>query len=435
MKKENSHILKGNIVYSRDKENLIIKENSYLVVVKGLVEGIYKEIPSKYQDLPLKDYKDSILIPGLVDLHVHAPQYAYRGLGMDMELLDWLEAHAFPEEAKYGDNSYAEFAYRIFVEDLYRSATTRACIFASRHGSGSSILMRLLDQAGLRAYVGKVNMDRNCPDYICEGSAAESLEETKKWIEESLSLSDRVKPILTPRFVPTCSDELMVGLGLLQKKYQLPVQSHLSENPKEIEWVSELCPWSKHYGDVYRQFGLFGGENCKTVMAHCVYSGEKELDLIKKRGVYIAHCPQSNMNVSSGIAPIRSYLDKNLKVGLGSDIAGGSSLSIFRAMVDAITSSKLYWRLVNQDCKPLDMEAAFYMASKGGGEFFGKVGSFETGYEADVLVLNDERLKHPQKLSVRDRLERMVYLSDEREIIGKYVAGEELFSRLEKTEN
>lgn len=430
MKREKSHILKGHIVYSRDKESLIVRENAFLVIEDGFVGGIFKEIPTEFGALPLRDYGDSLLIPGLSDLHVHAPQYAYRGLGMDMELLDWLEAYAFPEEAKYEEEAYAENAYKLFVKDLGDSATTRACIFASRHAKSSTVLMELLDKTGLRGYVGKVNMDRNCPDYICESSPEQSLLETEEWILKHRSASERIQPILTPRFVPACSDKLMEGLGRLQRKYALPVQSHLSENPKEIEWVKRLCPWSSSYGDAYRHFGLLGGEGCKTVMAHCVYSGEEEIALLKERGVYIAHCPQSNMNVASGIAPVRSYLERGLRVGLGSDIAGGSSLSLFRAMVDAIASSKLYWRLVDSSCKPLNMEETFYMATRAGGEFFGKVGSFEEGYEADVVVLSDRRLACPNQLSVRDRLERLVYLSDEREIIGKYVAGEELFSKI-----
>lgn len=137
----------------------------------------------------------------------------------------------------------------------------------------------------------------------------------------------------------------------------------------------------------------------------------------------MAHCPQSNTNLASGIAPVRTYLEEGISVGLGSDMAGGFTESIFRAMADAIQVSKLYWRLVNQQKKPLTLEEAFYLATKGGGAFFGQVGSFETGYELDAVVLDDTGLKHPQQLGIRERLERFIYLSDERHIVGKYAAG------------
>ena len=178
----------------------------------------------------------------------------------------------------------------------------------------------------------------------------------------------------------------------MQKEYQVPVQSHLSENLSEIAWVKELFPWSSCYGDVYHQCGLFGRE-AKTIMAHCVHSCDIEVEMMREKGVYVAHCPQSNINLSSGIAPIRRYLEEGIPVGLGSDIAGGANLSMFRHMADAIGASKLYWRLVDQEKKPLTMEEVFYLATKGGGSFFGKAGSFEKGYELDALVMDDHDIE------------------------------------------
>ena len=200
------------------------------------------------------------------------------------------------------------------------------------------------------------------------------------------------------------------------------MQSHLSENFGEIEWVKELCPGTHFYGEAYHQFQLFGGD-CPTIMAHCVHSSEEELALMKKQGVYVAHCPQSNTNLSSGIAPARHYLEAGLHVGLGTDVAGGFSLSMFRAMADAIQVSKLRWRLIDQTQAPVTLEEAFYMATIGGGSFFGKVGSFEKGYEFDAMILDDSNIRHPQEISTRDRLERLVYLSDDRNLVGKYVQG------------
>ena len=162
-------------------------------------------------------------------------------------------------------------------------------------------------------------------------------------------------------------------------------------------------------------------------MAHCVYSSDAELSLMKTRGVFIAHCPQSNTNLSSGIAPIRHYLEEELHIGLGTDIAGGHSLSMLRAIADAIQVSKLRWRLVDDSQKPLSLEEAFYMATMGGGAFFGKVGTFAEDYEFDALILDDSRLRHPQPLNSRERLERLIYLADDSCIAGKYVSGNKIF--------
>ena len=203
------------------------------------------------------------------------------------------------------------------------------------------------------------------------------------------------------------------------------MQSHLSENLSEIEWVKELCPYAEFYGDAYDHFGLFGAD-APTVMAHCVYSTEEEIQRMKENGVYVAHCPESNENLSSGIAPVKRYLEEGLSVGLGSDVAGGSTENLFRAMAHAIQMSKMRWRLVDQKYPALKSEEAFYMATKGGGSFFGKVGSFEEGYEFDAVILDDSRLESSRQMCVKDRLERMIYLADEREVKAKYVRGNKI---------
>lgn len=418
-------VLKGNICYSHNARRLECMEQGYLVCEDGRSAGVYKELPQIYAGFPLMDYGDRMIVPGLTDLHIHGPQYPFRGLGMDLELLDWLNTRTFPEEARYSDREYARNAYRIFAEDMKRGGTTRACIFGTLHREATVELMDLMEATGLKTMVGKVNMDRNCPDFLVEESAEASLREARLWLEEIKGRYSNTQPILTPRFIPTCTDELMEKLKGLQKQYGLPVQSHLSENMGEIAWVKELCPWSECYGDVYDHFGLFGGD-VKTIMAHCVWSGEEETERLRERGVYVAHCPQSNTNLSSGIAPVRRYLDQELKVGLGTDVAGGSSASVFRAMADAIQVSKLRWRLQDESLKPLTVMEAFYLGTKGGGSFFGKVGSFEVDYEFDALVLNDSGLRHPQPLNLQERLERFIYLADERHIEAKYVAGKKV---------
>ena len=419
-------ILKGNIVYSKNKDELRILKDHYLISESGLVKGVFEKVPPEYAQVSVSDYGECLIIPGLTDLHVHAPQYTFRAMGMDMELLEWLETNTFPEEAKYQDLEYARRAYRIFTDNLKRSATTRACIFGTIHRDATLLLMDQLEQSGLVTYVGKVNMDRNCPDYLREESAEESGIQTVEWIKDVLHKKyQNTMPILTPRFTPSCSDELMENLKKIQMYYQIPVQSHLSENPGEIAWVKELCPWSEFYGDAYDRFGLFGADG-KTVMAHCVYSGKEERQRMKENGVFIAHCPESNMNLSSGVAPVRTFLKEGLHVGIGSDVAGGSTENLFKAMALAIQASKLRWRMQDDSLKPLTLEEVFYIATKGGGEFFGNVGSFEPGFELDAVVLNDTRIVHSQNLDVRERLERMIYLADEREVRAKYVRGREI---------
>ncbi len=423
---DKNFVLKGNICYSEDRNLLRTVEQGYLVCLEGKSEGVFKELPEQFLNLPLTDWGDNMIIPGLIDLHIHAPQFSFRGLNMDLELLDWLNTNTFPEEAKYKDLDYAKKAYEIFADTMKKSGTTRACIFATIHRPATEVLMDLMEETGLKTMVGKVNMDRNSPEYYCENSAAESERDTAAWLEHVKSRYENVSPILTPRFIPSCTDELMERLSRIQKKYRIPVQSHLSENQSEIQWVRDLCPASRFYGDAYDQFGLFGG-NVKTVMAHCVYSTEEEISLMKERGVFIAHCPQSNTNLSSGVAPVRTYLNQKMNIGLGTDVAGGSGESIFRAMVDAISVSKLRWRLLDESLKPVTVEEAFYMGTLGGGSFFGKVGSFLKGYEFDALILDDSGLPHPQPLSLKERLERFIYLSDDRHIKGKFTEGSRIF--------
>jgi guanine deaminase len=214
----------------------------------------------------------------------------------------------------------------------------------------------------------------------------------------------------------------MRRLGEIQKQYKLPLQSHLSENKGEVAWVRELCPGSAHYGDAYRQFGLFGGD-APTIMAHCVWSGENEIELMRQGGVFVAHCAQSNANLTSGIAPVRRFLERGLKVGLGSDIGAGCHAAIFRAMSDSIQASKLYSRLVDETAKPLTITEAFYLATLGGGGFFGKVGSFTAGYEFDALVIEDRDLQGPDGNGINERLEKIAYLSDDRHVREKYIRG------------
>ena len=424
-----SFVVKGNVCQTTNPKELDLHESAYIVCVDGVSKGIFDVLPEKYADLPVLDYGDALIFPGMVDLHIHAPQYAFRGMCMDLELMDWLNRYTFPEEEKYEDLTYAETAYGMFVDALKKGATTRACIFATRHRPATELLMRLMEESGLASYVGKVNMDREASEALTEDSADISAYTTFGWINAVKGKFQNTKPILTPRFIPCCTDKLMEELREIQMAYGIPVQSHLSESKGEIDFVKFLRPDNPFYGDSYNAYDLFGknddiNTDVKTVMAHCVWSTEEEVELMRRNGVFVAHCPASNMNLTSGIAPIRKYLDLGLNIGLGSDIAGGHSDSIFRAITDAIQVSKMYFRMVDEAWKPLVFSEAFYLATKGGGAFWGNVGSFEDGYEFDAVVLDDSVLPHPQSLNLAERMERAVYLGlDGKNITAKFVAG------------
>lgn len=415
------YLVHGDLCFSTAPRHIETMEASYLHVKDGKCISCYKELPEALSSLEIKDYSGNLIIPGMVDLHLHAPQYAYRGTKMDLPLLDWLNSNTFPEEAKYEDMNYAKAAYKNFVEDLKESPTTRAVIFATLHKEATLCLMDLLEKSGLETMVGKVNMDRNSPDYLTEHSAEEALENTRNWLQAIPKEYRHCHPILTPRFTPTCSDALMEGLGKIKKEKGIPLQSHLSENTAEIAWVKELCPDTKNYGESYDRYGLLQ----HSVMAHCVHTREDELELLKERECYICHCPQSNTNLQSGVAPVKHFLEKGAKLGLGTDVAGGANLSMFRAITDAIHVSKLRSCLLLEDAA-ITVEEAFFMASLSGGGFFGKVGSFLTGYEADFLVYERKR-ESIREESLLERLEMLLYTEKELfRMKAKFVSGRQI---------
>ncbi|MCF0182312.1 MAG: amidohydrolase family protein [Muribaculaceae bacterium] len=416
--------IKGNICHTTPDGALSLHPDSYLVCENGVCTGVFPQLPD-WAPQTVIDYGDLLVIPGLNDLHIHAPQFTFRGLGMDRELMQWLETYTFPEEAKYKALEYADEAYTIFADHMRRSATTRACVFATIHRPATELLMQKMEETGLVTYVGKVNMDQMSPQYLIEDTA-QSERDTIDWLEATIDRFARTKPIITPRFIPTCSSQLLAALGRIAADYNIPVQSHLSENREEIAIVSKLEPDAASYGHAYDKYGLLGG-NSPCVMAHCVHSSDIELELIRKRGVFIAHSPESNLNVSSGIAPIARYLDMGLNVGLATDVAGGSSECMFKAMAHAIQSSHMYWRLIDDSWPQLTFADVFHMATRISGAFFGKVGAFDPGYAFDALVIDDSNLLTPKPLTLTERLERLPYLATPQHIVAKYINATPLF--------
>ena len=368
----------------------------------------------------MQDYGDALIIPGLTDLHVHAPQFVYRGLGVDMQLMDWLNHYAFPTEARFADLAYAEIYYRAFADAMAKAGTTRAVVFGTIHVPSTIRLMEILEEKGIGAYVGKVNMDTLSPDFLCE-DAQQSLADTEQWLCDTIDRFQLVKPAITPRFIPTCTSPLLEGLGKLAEKYQVPIHSHISEDLGEMSVVRDRYPEYDNDGDVYDHFGLL---NERTVMAHFLYPTDHEIELIANKGVYIAHCAQSHGNVAAGLSPLRRMLRAGVHVGLGSDIAGGCSICLLRAMSDAIYMSKLKWLESGKQDDFLSASEAFYLGTKGGGSFFGKVGSFEKGYELDAVIIDDSSLRvSADTLSLEERMERIIHLGDDRHVAGSIVAG------------
>ena len=411
-------VVKGDFISAVTKDRLVAHPNAYALCENGRIIDFVNILPEgQWTHVPCFDFSGMLIVPACVDLHVHAPQYAFRGMGMELELIDWLNTYTFPEEAKYADADYALRSYRLFTDDLEASPSCRAVIFGTIHTSGDLVLTDLLKAKKMPCLVGKVNMDRNSPDYLCE-TAESSFTATEAFVD-ALKNDDTVAPIITPRFVPSCTSALMEKLGKLVAARQLPVQSHLSENKKEIAWVKELHPECKNYAEVYDRYGLLTD---KTILAHCVHPTDEEIELLIRRGTYIAHCPESNINLTSGIAPIARLLDAGVHVGLGSDIAAGSQLSLFKAMMSALQASKMR-RYFYEGERTLSVSEVLYLGTKGGGSFFGDTGSFEKNFWFDAVVIDDSHFSARTDFSIEQRLERALYLTEQHNMVAKFVQG------------
>lgn len=413
-------VYRANILFTSSPTHFDVYERGYIAVDQyGIIQGVYDTLPEGFAYDQLVDFGDKLLIPAMNDMHVHAPQFANMGVAMDMQLLPWLETYIFPEEAKFADEEYAETIYHDFVSELWRQGTMRAAVFATTHIPATHILARTFDEAGMGALIGLVGMDRNAPATLCNTSTAWT--EGMHTLVQSFSSMPLVKPIITPRFIPSCTPEMLQCMGELAMQTALPVQSHLSENKQEIACVQELEPMSSCYGDAYHRYGLFG--QTPTLMAHCCYTEGEELRLMREQNVCAVHCPTSNCNLASGIAPVRRLLQEGVRVALGSDIAGGHHVSMLRVMQYAVQMSKLQYAVSEGKYPFLTMSEVFYMATKVGGSFFGKVGSFEVGYAFDALVIDDLGLITS---SLVERIERFVYLGDDRHIQHRFCQGKEI---------
>ncbi|XP_031567451.1 guanine deaminase-like [Actinia tenebrosa] len=367
------------------------------------------------------------IIPGFVDTHIHAPQYIFTGTGYDLPLLGWLEKYTFPSEAKFKDVDFAKMAYRKAVERTLKNGTTTASYFATIHYDACTVLCDLVEELGQRAYIGKVCMDRNAPEFYVE-STRRSVEDTERFIKYVLAKNDSlITPVITPRFVITCSEELMKGLGQLAQKYQLPIQSHLSENLREIREVNAMHPDSLNYTNLYKEMGLLTE---KTYMAHCCHVSLDEVKMLSECKTSVAHCPMSNFDIRSGVADVKLLTDHGIDVGLGTDIAGGHSPSMLSAIHMAIVASNTIQFTRGDDYKPISYKEAFYMATLGGSKVLGLdnvIGNFIVGKQFDALLIDTGAKDSPFDVfeddSIEDLVQKFLYIGDDRNIKKVFVAG------------
>lgn len=412
-------IYHGNILYSKSRYELITHKNSWIAVDGGCVEGIYDQLPEKFTGLPVTDFGEDVIIPAFSDLHVHAPQYPQRGLGMDLLLYDWLNEYTFPLEAKYADPEFAHTVYDAFVDDLIANGTMHACIFGTIHREATSYLLEKMEAKGLPAFVGKVNMDKASPPYLCE-TAEESLRETEIFLD-SYKDNRFAKPILTPRFAPTCSGELIEGLGKLGKKYHVGMQTHIVESKWEASQALLDFPDAKSDSEIYERAGLM--DNGPVVAAHFIFPTENDISVMKSHGAYAVQCPDATVNVIAGIMRNAFLAEEGIGLSLGSDIAGGHNIGVYSQAARSVQLSKLKAFYEPEGNRAIEFCEAFYMATKQGGEIFGNAGSFEKGCRFDAVVVGGLADSF-RELSPAEVVERFCYIGDKSHIKARFLGGE-----------
>ena len=408
----------GDIVYSVDKDNLQSFTDSYIVVDDGKVAGIFDHIPAEYADAPVTDHGRGVIIPAFSDLHVHASQYVERGLGMDCLLAEWLNDYTFPQEAKFADLDYAKNTYDAFVDELIMHGTFHSSIFATIHRPATNYLFSKMEEKGLYGYVGKVNMDMNSPEYLCE-TTEESLAETEEYLKEHIGAT-KVKPIITPRFAPTCSKELIDGLGKLAEKYHVGLQTHIVESKWEAAEALKLFPGYGSDAEIYERAGLL--DYGPSIFAHVIFPTDEDIRIMKKHGSVAVHCPDATTNVIAGIMPLSALQEKGVDISVGSDVGGGHHLAVYKQISRAVQLSKLKEFYEPDVSKTISFANAFYCATKVGGSVFGKIGSLEPGYQFNAIVIDNMEDKNIT-LTPAERVERFCYIGDERNITARYIDG------------
>ncbi|CAI4056999.1 guanine deaminase SKDI_04G0100 [Saccharomyces kudriavzevii IFO 1802] len=397
----------GTFVDTPELGELRIRERTSI----GVLDGIIKFINVNSLD-PLKDCLDydaglspedvtvinivgedktglsSFYFPGFIDTHNHVSQYPNVGIFGNSTLLDWLEKYTFPIEAALANEDIAREVYDAVICKTLSNGSTTVAYYNTIDFKSTKLLAQISSVLGQRVFVGKVCMDANGPAYYIEDTktSLESTVKVVKYIRETLCDS-LVNPIVTPRFAPSCSRELMQKLSKLVKEEDIHVQTHLSENKKEVQWVQELFPECANYTDVYDKYGLLTE---KTILAHCIHLTDAEAQVVKQRRCGVSHCPISNSSLTSGECRVRWLLDQGIKVGLGTDVSAGHSCSILASGRQAFTVSR-HLAMKETDHAKLSVPECLYLATMGGAQVLHKedsLGTFEVGKQFDVQAID-----------------------------------------------
>nr|WP_145156879.1 guanine deaminase [Paenibacillus terrae] len=436
------------------KEIEILKDHLFCIHEDGKIEKVVAPEDADYQVL-LDAYqgKDNFyslaegqyILPGFIDLHVHAPQWAQSGTALDIPLYDWLNTYTFPLESKFSDLDFAYEVYDDLVRTLLANGTTTALYFATIHKESSLLLARICAERGQRGLVGKVVMDdpEQNPEHYRDADTQAALADTEEFILAVKALSKTVKqgvfPVVTPRFIPSCTDEALQGLGELAEKYDAYVQSHCSES----DWAHGYVRDRFRKNDAYalHDFGLLRD---KSVMAHCNFLSDDDANLFAETGTAVAHCPISNAYFANSVIPVAHLHEKGVEIGLGTDISGGFSPSLFDNIRQAVMSSRMLEDGVNPALPAKDrgvpgsritVNEAFYLATAGGGESLSlPVGRIQENYAWDVQII-DTKLPSAKlpifdpNEDLNDVFQKMLYLTRPENIREVWVQGEKVHSR------
>lgn len=457
MKKYTSIFLGTAFTSKTAKEVQVLKDYLFCVNADGILEKVVAPKDKDYQSI-LEAYRGKenfrsladgqYILPGFIDLHVHAPQWAQSGTALDIPLYDWLNTYTFPLEAKFSDVDYAKQVYENVVSTLLANGTTTALYFATVHKEASLLLAQICAEKGQRGLVGKVVMDDpdQNPDYYRDVDTKTALADTEEFIlavkDLAKSTHQGVYPVVTPRFIPSCSDDALKGLGELAAKYDTYIQSHCSESDWEHNYVKER--FHKHDAFALHEFGLLGD---KSVMAHCNFLNDEDANLFATTGTAIAHCPISNAYFANSVIPIAHFHSKGVEIGLGSDISGGFSPSLFDNVRQAVISSRMLEDGVNTalpahergvSASRITINEAFYFATAGGGESLSlPIGRIEENYIWDVQIIDTmaEGAKLPifnDDEELLDIFQKMMYLCRPENIHEVWVQGQKVHSRKNK---
>ena len=401
-------IIKTNILNPISSEKSEFIKNIFISIEKSRFFSISKDIINT----DFEDLTDCVCIPGLIDTHVHLSQLNVVGRHSP-NLLDWLNDFIFVEESKSKNDDYARKVAEEFFTTSIKSGTTTSVIYTAPFKKACEIAFETAKEFGVRAIIGKTMMDCNSSELLkedTETSFNESVQLFEKWNKETPLL----EYIFSPRFAPVCSSKLMKKIGDFARKNNAFIQTHLSENKDEIKWVKELFPNCKSYAEVYEKHNLLGP---KTILGHAIHLSDSELKMIKDSNSKIAHCPDSNFFLKSGIFPFEKIKNSNIDFALASDVAAGTSLSMFNVMKMCV---------YRQDNCAVSPEEAFYYATLGGAKVLGKediIGSIEVGKEADLAFIEIPNIKESEK---SDLLSELVYLGNERKVKSVFVSGKKI---------